>query len=207
MIGHVIAVLVLAARALVAFPDADVDRVLAAAIAASNTAEVTGIPAALLIAIAQHESDLLPNAVSYRIDGRRIDLAWNGFSRLPPRIVCGYLSAMATPASCASMIAIDGGMAAGSAELVEWLGSCRGDLPCALRGHAGGTRCAILEQCSPNAAAFAALFYRRAVALGMEDRWQRRRRQRNVRVSSAARSRRRNEPNAARAALAIAASR
>lgn len=166
MIANLIGTLVLAAKMLVVFPDAPPAQVIVTAYAAT-VASAGGIPAPLLAAIAEHESKLYPNTVTYTRDGERVDLVWDGRAALPPFVFCGYLSAMSSPELCRAMIADDGGMAAGASELVLWMGTCRGDVRCALRGHAGGTACAMRKDCTPHAAAFARLFYRRAVRLGM----------------------------------------
>lgn len=68
------------------------------------------------------------------------------------------------------MVALDGGMHAGVAELEEWAATCRGDLACMMRGHAGGTRCALADDCSSAARAFARLFLGNARRLGMPAR-------------------------------------
>jgi hypothetical protein len=148
------------------FPGAPLERVIVASVHAVR-AESDGVPAEVLLAIAEHESDLQPNAVSYVSRGRRVDLLWDGASPLPGRIVCGYLSAMGTPARCRETIQFDGAMTHGAAELQLWMGTCRGDVGCALRGHAGGTACARdVLRCSPNARTFAAMFLGRARRLG-----------------------------------------
>lgn len=171
MISTALQVIALTARMLHLFPGATPDRALATARAAVRVEELHGLPAEMLVAIAEHESDLRPNAVSYVRAGARVDILWNSSRPLPSRVVCGYLQAMASPSECAAMIAVDGGMSAGAAELAQWMTTCRGDLRCALRGHAGGTACALRSSCSGPAAAFARLFYRRAVSLGMLDGW------------------------------------
>lgn len=150
-------VIILIARAHALWPSIPI-RQLAAASYVAVAAEIHDVPSEILLAIAQHESDLEPNAVSWRSDGRTVSLLWTT-QRLPSKIVCGYVQAMSTPASCRAMIAVDGGMRAGAAELVEWLTTCHGDLRCALRGHAGGTACALRGECSPAAATFARHFY------------------------------------------------
>lgn len=155
------------------WPSYDVAHVAAVAARAADVARDTGIPAEVLIAISQHESDLEPRACTW-VDGRhhrhdvvlRDDQAPRGCS------VYGYLQAMcADPATCAHEMDVDGGMRAGAAELVEWLATCRGDIACALRGHAGGTRCALdARACTAPQRAFARMFIERAADLSrLED--------------------------------------
>lgn len=159
-------VLGLAWHALHAWPEASPADVMRASVAAVAQ-ESDELPSEVLFSIAQHESDLKPNAVSFIKDGHRVDLLWTT-QALPSRVVFGYLSAMGSPDVARAAIVADGGMRAGADELREWLGTCRGDLRCALRGHAGGTACALDEaSCTASARAFARLFYARAMALGM----------------------------------------
>lgn len=170
MIAILFRALVLFSHARAAWPAVPADRVLAASLAAA-AAETPAIAGELLLAIAAHESDLRPNAVSWRLPGApRVDLVWDQRSPLPPRVVCGYLSAMATAGSCAAMVARDGGMRAGAAELEEWAATCGGDVACVVRGHAGGTACAVHDRCSDDARAFARLFLGNARRLGMPAR-------------------------------------
>lgn len=157
MLSKLIHMLMLIAHARQLWPAMPIVRVVRASYVAV-AAETHGVPAEILLGIAEHESDLQPNAVSWLAAGRRVDMLWIG-QPLPPREVCGYEQAMSTPASCRAMIAVDGGMRAGAAELVEWLTTCHGNLRCALRGHAGGTACALRGECSPAAATFARHFY------------------------------------------------
>lgn len=153
-------------RLWVQHPDQPIDRVVLATYHALR-AETERVPAEVMLAIAHHESDLRPNAVSFVRAGKRVDVLWDGAAPLPPRVVCGYLQAMASPAECRAMVTHDGGMLAGSLELRTWSGTCRGDLACVLRGHAGGTACSRdAGACTSHARAFAALFLARARRLG-----------------------------------------
>lgn len=131
-------------------------------------AETDQVPAELMLAIAHHESDLRPNAVSFVRAGRRVDVLWNLVSPIPGRVVCGYLQAMATRDQCAAAVATDGAMTIGRDELALWSATCRGDQACVLRGHAGGTACSRDQRaCSTHALAFARLFLARARRLGL----------------------------------------
>lgn len=147
-------------RAGLLWPAAPVVDVVAASWHAVNV-ETVDVPAAALIAIAQHESDLKPNAVSWIGPRGRVDRLWRG-ERLPRHVVCGYLQHMATGDACAASISRGSTMADGAIELAAWVRPCRGDLRCIFRGHAGGWGCAVRNLCSANARAFADLFYRNA---------------------------------------------
>lgn len=120
------------------------------------------ISAELLLSIAQHESDFKANAVSWRADGRTVSILWNGKSAVPRKIVCGFIQAMGTPETCRREIDRDGVMRAGVEELREWATTCHGDVACIVRGHAGGTQCAVTGACSSKARAFSALFIENA---------------------------------------------
>lgn len=155
------------------WPSYDVAHVAAVASRAADVERDTGIPAEILVAISQHESDLEPRACTW-VDGHhhrhdvvlRDDQAPRGCS------VYGYLQAMCTDAAtCPREMDLDGGMRAGAAELVEWLGTCGGDMTCALRGHAGGTRCAQdARRCTDAQRAFVRMFIGRAADLSrLED--------------------------------------
>ena len=144
-------------------------RVLDASYAAVRAEDATGVDAALLLAIAQHESDLRRNAVSWRRpDGKRVDILWTG-QPTPGWIVCGYMSASATRATCGAEISRDGGMELGARQVAEWMRACDGDVHCALAGYAGGwpgvRAMRAFRAC--DAVAFAELFVRRARQLGM----------------------------------------
>lgn len=167
-----IRVLLLALRLTRAYPDQPIDRAVVASYWAVQ-AETASVPAEVLLAIAEHESDLRPDAVSWVAGGRRHDSPPEKLpARLPTRVVCGYLSAMGTPDLCRRESAIDGGMRLGALELGLWSATCRGDIACVLRGHASGTACALdAARCSDNAAAFARLFLARARRLGYSFRY------------------------------------
>lgn len=69
-------VLVLAAHAHAAWPTMPIERVVRASYVAVAT-ETDAVPAEILLAIAEHESDLRPNVVSYcEADGHRVDILW-----------------------------------------------------------------------------------------------------------------------------------
>lgn len=174
MIAVLLRALALAARAHVAWPAQPLDRVAAAALAAAR-AERPDVPAELLLAIAEHESDLEPNAVSWRdASGNRVDILWSGDrSRLlrARAIVCGYVQASVGVQECAKAIERDGAMAIGARQLALWMRSplCAGSLRCALAGYAGGVRGAraASEGSETLAVRFADLFLARARSLGM----------------------------------------
>lgn len=159
----------LAGRVHASYPDIPMERVTAASSAAQLAEEASGVPAEVLMAIAPHESDLQPNAVSWKLPGHeRTDVLWKPGVVLPPRVVCGYVQAMSTSSVCPQLIAKDGGMSAGAAEFAEWLGNCHGDLPCSLRGHAGGWACSRNSfACTPAQRMFATTFYQIALRLGL----------------------------------------
>jgi hypothetical protein len=139
--------------------------------------ETSEVDAEQLLAIAEHESNLEPDAVSY------VTHDWNGRHRtdlllrnsdvrlLPDHVVYGYLSAMGLRDQIVNSIRHDGGMQRGADELAEWATTCRhmgaGSIAaCTLRGHAGGTACAKDEAtCTPDQATFARIFLARASAL------------------------------------------
>lgn len=130
----------------------------------------THVPVPLLSAVAQHESDRRPDIVSYRENGKTVSRTYATVRAWPRRAVCGYLQAMAsTRDACARMIAEDGGMLAGAREIAEWMRMCRGELACALSGHAGGWAGvrAWRERRATDATAFAYSMLRRARKLGM----------------------------------------
>lgn len=149
------------------YPNQPADRVLVASYHAVQ-AETSLVPAEVLLAIAEHESDLRPDAMSWVSGGRRHDSPPERLpAHLPPRVVCGYLSAMGTPDICRREMARDGAMRHGTSELELWGATCRGDMRCMLRGHASGTACALdARRCSRDALAFARLFLARARRLG-----------------------------------------
>jgi hypothetical protein len=205
VIGGFLRVLALVARAHALWPAAPLEHVTAAACAAVR-AEGGGVPAEILLAIAQHESDLRPVAVSWRNgDGQRVDILWSDagvhdhderahentrtdtaiYVRAPASIrqasppargalACGLLSTIAPGrARCAELLDPDVAMAAGVAELGEWLRSplSGGSLRLALAGYAGGVAGAraAREGIDAPAVRFADLFLARARALGYRD--------------------------------------
>jgi hypothetical protein len=144
MIG-IVRTLILLAHVHATWPDAPIERAAPAVAAAVQVGEETGLPPEVLVAIAHHESDFQPAAVSWRAaNGQRLDrLAVPDV--LPRGAVCGYLQSMTTTRlGCLEATTPIGGMRAGARELVEWLGACRGDLRCALVGYAGGNRAVTL---------------------------------------------------------------
>lgn len=155
-----------------AWPDYEAEKLAAACAMAVEIEDVAGVPAPLLLAIAQHESDLEPGAVSWRdAAGRRHDrvLVTNETIKIAGPLVCGYLSAMARDGfDCSMMIETTGGMLRGALEIREWLDTCRGDVRCALSGHAGGNAgmLAHREHRDTQATRFADLFTQRARVLG-----------------------------------------
>ena len=182
MIAAILRTLALAAQMHAVWPAQPIPRVLVAAVAAERAAR-PGLPAELLAAIAEHESDLRPNVVSWRdACGQRVDAVWESSSNSlkplsapnsvwrsswPENAVCGFLQASGTPTECMAAIDLDGAMALGVVELQEWLRACRGDLRCALAGYAGGNsgaRAALSGE-TTLATRFADLFLARARAL------------------------------------------
>ncbi len=169
MIAHFI---VLAVHAHAAWPAAPLERV-AVASAAAVFAETDQVPAELLVAIAQHESDLEPRAVSWRRRGEtRVDILWVDGGRQPPAtgpLACGLVSAIAPDrASCAKLLDPTAAMAAAVAELAEEIQRCRGSMRCALSCYAGGNAgiAAWRARRRTTATGFADLFFRRAEQLG-----------------------------------------
>jgi hypothetical protein len=165
----VLRALALALRAFTAWSGVDTLSVADAASAAVRAESETGVPAELLLAIANHESSLRRNAVSWRRpDGKRVDILWTG-QPVPGYIVCGYMSASATRATCGAEIAQDGGMRLGAEQVATWVRACRGDLRCALAGYAGGwAGVRALRAGEPcDAVRFADLFIARARQIGM----------------------------------------
>lgn len=168
--------IVLALRMRAAFPDAAPDLVDRAAIAAV-IAETDLAPAALLVAIAEHESKLDPRVVSWRSVNKavgRVDISVTSLDQIPASGgACGLVSTMApTRAGCARLLAPLAAMHAGAAEIAEHrrARACLGSLRCALSSYAGGVAgiAAWRERRSTSATAFADLFIRRAEQLGME---------------------------------------
>jgi hypothetical protein len=141
----------------------DVTRVVLSAI----ERETPTLSAELLVGISQHESDLKPMTVSWVDHGTRRDgqVCVDGHSTV------GYLQAMAKSLDQCLMIQAQDGMSAGVTELTSWAILCRrlghpGSASCVLRGHAGGTACALdSNQCSVAQRAFVDYFLRTEQAL------------------------------------------
>ncbi len=171
----VIAAVLLALRMHAVYPTAPIERVAVVAIAAVR-AETDDAPAALLAAIAEHESGLEPRAVSWRVRGKRVDKLWIDDATKPPvrgALACGLVSTIAsTRDECAKLLDATIAMRAGAAELAEHrrARACRGSLRCALASYAGGGRGirAWQQHRRTDATAFAELFERRASRLGMK---------------------------------------
>lgn len=153
------------------WPSYDTHKLASVAALAVEVEGETGIPAELLVAIAQHESDFEARAVSYVAGGTRRDVVLRDDQAPSRGTVYGYLQAMCTDATCARELDRDGAMRAGAAEIVEWLDTCHGDIACAMRGHAGGTRCALdARTCKREWLSFASIFIGRAAELSrLED--------------------------------------
>jgi soluble lytic murein transglycosylase-like protein len=175
MIAALIRCLALAARAHAAWPEYSIADVTAASCAAVGAAD-PGVPAELLLAIAQHESDLHPNAVSWvATSGRRVDILWTR-DRAPPEnkaLACGYGQTIVhTSRACADVIADHGGLVTAEHELAAWLRSplSGGSLRVALGGYAGGIAGAraAREGIDALAVRFADLFIARARRLTMQ---------------------------------------
>jgi hypothetical protein len=167
----IIRVVLLIARTHAAFPAQPIERVAVAAIAAAR-AETPDAPAEVLLAIADHESDLQPRAVSWRgRGGQRVDILWDD-RRGPPGgagLACGLVQTVAhTRAACAELLDPITAMRAGAAELGEWLSASGGNLRVALAGYAGGWGGArdARTGARSDATAFADIFRARAYALG-----------------------------------------
>lgn len=163
--------LLLALKIHAVWPGYPADRVIAVARAAV-AAETSAIPAEVLVAIAQHESDFEPTAVSWRERERaRVDILWTD-QPLPTSVVCGYLQAAGGAGACRTAIAADGAMAMGAAELGVWVRSrlSAGSLRVALAGYAGGVAGARAARAGTDALAvrFADLFIARARRLGWQ---------------------------------------
>ena len=159
----IITVLALILRTQAAYPDVPVERVAVAARAAVS-AETPRVSAALLMTIAVHESDLEANAVSYVVNGRRIDRLWTNLWTPPDvTMTCGYGQTVARGrARCAAIIADNGGMTSAVAELEEWLARSHGDMRRALAGYSNGN-----AGFRRGRSRFGDWFMRRAEQLGM----------------------------------------
>ncbi len=164
-------VVILALRSHAAWPDAPIDRVVAASSAAVR-AETSAAPAELLMAIAQHESDLEPRTVSWRRGGgKRVDRIVTSVEEVPSTgpLACGLVSTIAsTRDACAELLDPDRAMAAGAAELGEHAAACRGSVRCQLASYAGGSAGvrAWRAHARTSATIFAEAFIRRAEQLG-----------------------------------------
>lgn len=165
MIALWLRVLVLVARSRAAWPEQPLERVVPACAAAARAEARTGVDAETMLAIAEHESDLRPNTVSWRDDaGRRVDKAVDNLCTGVPvdRPATSGLVQTVTRgrAACRAMLRPGAAMLAGARELAEWRASptCRGDLKCGLAGYAGG-----------NAGALAARAGRRTLAVQFAD--------------------------------------
>lgn len=162
-------VLILLVHTHALWPDAPIARSLPAVSAAVEAADEYHVPAELLVAIAHHESDFVPTAVSWRdASGQRRDVL-EVPAQLPRGAVCGYMQTIAADRlGCIEATTPIGGMRAGARELVEWLGTCRGDLHCALVGYAGGNRAVHMMRAGTlPRGGFADLFMAHARRLGM----------------------------------------
>ena len=123
-----------------AWPNIPLSRITTAIEAATQT-ETEVVPAALLLVIAQHESDLVAATVSWRAsDGKRVDTI--APMQLPQHLplACGLVQTIAANAEqCTQLLQPIAAMRAGVAELTEELTVCKGNLKCALSIYAGGT--------------------------------------------------------------------
>lgn len=175
MIDQLVRVLMLVARAHTVYPAAPLDLVIPAVREAVIAEDVLAVPAEVLIAITEHESSWDRDAISFRseVNEMRVDMHMHDIGdvrALPARTVCGYMQAMSHDGfDCADMIALNGGMLRGASEIREWLATCRGDLGCALAGHAGGNAGVVAWRAgrTTQATKFAAYFYARARQLGL----------------------------------------
>ncbi len=173
MIFAILRTLVLIARVHALWPDMPLERVAVAA-AAAVRAETDAVRAELLLALAQHESDLEHRAVSWTACGQRVDRLWADQASQPPArgpLACGLTSAIAQDrASCAALMDPARAMRAAVTEIKEALAACRGAMGCALASYAGGNAgmAAWRARRRTTATAFAELFLRRAEQLGME---------------------------------------
>ncbi len=153
------------------YPSAPIARVAVVSYVAVR-AETHAIPAEILVAIAEHESDLQPHAVSWRKPGqKRVDRIVDNLSDIPEResLACGLVQSIARDReSCAALLDPETAMAAGAAELTEELRACRGAMFCALAIYAGGVagRRAWEAGQTTKATQFASVFHARARKLG-----------------------------------------
>ena len=152
------------------YPNVPIDHVIVA-VRAAVKAETSSASAPLLVAIAQHESDLRPRAVSWRRGRRRVDRVVDNPVEIPARgpLACGLASSIAADrATCERLLDPTAAMLAAVAELTEELARCRGDVSCALSCYAGGRRGidAWRAGLRTDATVFAAIFKRRAELLG-----------------------------------------
>lgn len=174
MIAAVMHAIALFVSAHLAYPAAPLDR-LGVAVLAAAAGETERVPAELLIAIAEHESDLRPGAVSWRrADGRRVDKVVENPVEIPDGVAaCGLVQTVARGrAACARLLVPGLGIAAGVAELEAELAACRGVMACALAIYAGGRAGRLAWEAgeTTDATRFAALFAARAHALGWRAR-------------------------------------
>ncbi len=138
------------------YPDAGAVPLARAVIEAIAAGDESDIPPELLLAIARHESDLEPHAVSWVSGGKRRD-AVRPTSATSYPATCGYLQGVAlTEAEC-----LNQDMRTGARELASWRASQHGDLRAGLLGFACGNRGVAGLPCP-----FAALFLAHARRLG-----------------------------------------
>ena len=121
-------------------PGLDPSRAAAHAIAAASASD-PAVPAELLLAIAEVESDLDPTWVSRLEDGVRVTARWRSRSPagLGPRF-CGPLQTQAkwSWSACVAQRNLVLGYRLGAEEIRSWLAATHGDLAAALRGHGCG---------------------------------------------------------------------
>lgn len=144
-------------------------------------AATSRVDAATLVRVTEHESSFEPDAVTYTTRDARGSHRHDGTLRdgraLPAMVFCGYVQALMTLDDCRREASKDGAMRAGMAELTEWADTCshhfvgEAALACTMRGHAGGTACALDEKrCKPNQRAFARMFVEGARRLRLPSR-------------------------------------
>lgn len=173
LVVRVLATLALVVRAHAVYPNANPGALVRASWEAVGHA-TDETSAELLLAIAEHESDLQPCAVSYVANGTRHDMVAPGCevsATYPLPVVAGYLQAtFHDRAAARDAMRLDGAMAEGVRQLAECAADCARwgmhDESCMLREYAGGVACALdARACKPEQRAFVWLFTSRAAAM------------------------------------------
>lgn len=165
----VLRVMALVWRASALYPDATMADLVDVSYAAALE-ETPAVPAEILLAIAEHESRLRPNAVSWRGANKRVDILWMDGATMPRgSLACGLVQTIVRDRSaCIDLLDPVAAMRAGVVELDEELRACRGEMTCALSAYAGGNAGLAAWRAgeTTDATRFAYLFAARARQLG-----------------------------------------